>query len=214
MRRRVQDGVVRHWGGARRAGNPRWCTVTLLTLTAMLLGAAAASAHTELVSSNPADGTTVRTLPSSVELTFSEPMATSVFVVVAGPAGAQVEVGEPEVTGDTVRQATTGRGPAGDYTLAYRVVSADGHPLSGELNFAVQESSVPKAVAERQGSDEPRAPAETRTSDQATDTSSVGAQSDEGFVSRHAGQLGLAATGLAALAVLVGVGVRGRHTQD
>lgn len=194
----------------RRAGLAVWCTTALLALTAVGLGAAPVSAHTELVSSSPEGGANVNTLPVSVELIFSEPVGSrGVFVVVTDPVGARVEVGEPEVTDDTVRQATKGRGPAGDYTLVYRVVSSDGHPVSGELSFTVEKGTAPETAGEPQGSAEPSA--EPRTPDQATRTASVGSQSDEGFVSRHAGQLGLGAAGLAAVAVLVGVVVRGRH---
>lgn len=197
----------------RRAGLAVWCTTVLLALTAMVLAVAPASAHTELVSSSPEDGANVTRLPVTVELTFSESVGSrGVFVVVTDPVGDQVEAGQPEVTDDTVRQATKGRGPAGDYTLAYRVVSSDGHPVSGELSFTVEEGTAPETSGEPQGSAEPSA--EPRTPEQATGTASGGSQSDEGFVSRHVGQLGLAAAGLAAVAVLVGVGVRGRHVQD
>ncbi len=188
MRSLVQGRRNERWTGV--AG---WCTTTLLALTAVVLGAAPVPAHTELVSSSPKDGASVTTLPAMVELTFSEPVGSrGLFVVVTDPAGAQVAVGKPDVSDDTVRQATNGRGPAGDYTLVYRVVSADGHPVSGELRFVVEEGSAPGSAPEPQSSAEP----------------------DEGFVSRYAGQLGLAGAGLAAVGVLVGVGVRGRRTRD
>ncbi len=202
MRSVVQDDGV---GGVRgrRPAACVCCTVILLVLTTVALGAAPASAHTELVSSSPDDGASVARLPLTVELAFSEAVrAQGAFVVVADLAGTQVEVGDPEVVDGIVTQSTTGDGPAGDYTIAYRVVSADGHPVTGEVGFEVETAGEPARRTAPQAAAQP------------ADAAAGGPESDEGFVSRHAGFLGLAAAALVAAAILVGVGVRGHRAQD
>lgn len=143
-----------------------------------------------------------------VELEFSEPVeSTGALVVITDPADRQVDTGRPDVVDGSLTQATTGAGPAGRYALAYRVVSADGHPISGELGFTVETASETRShdgpVGDLPGN---------RPSSDADPASSTAADSSAGsFVSRHGAILGLVAIGLVAAAVVLGVGVRGRH---
>lgn len=205
--RSAQDSVPRRHGHRRPGRAAAWCVAALLALTTLALTplalvSAPVSAHAELVSSTPRDGADAATLPRTVQLTFSGAVSsTGAFVVVTDPSGAQVAVGKPEVVDGTVTQQTTGGGPAGEYVVAYRVVSADGHPISGELGFTVDAPAAP-----RQPADPP-----TPTPAQASGAAGAGASSDAGFVARYATHLGLGALGLVAAVALLGVGVRGRR---
>jgi hypothetical protein len=58
-------------------------------------------------------------------------------VVVTGPDGADHARGPVVVRGAEVVQPLAGPLPAGDWTLLYRVVAADGHPLTGAVPFTV-----------------------------------------------------------------------------
>ncbi|MFQ6173021.1 copper resistance protein CopC [Oryzobacter sp. R7] len=120
--------------------------IVALVLLALLAGlapvfAAPASAapsvlpaHARLTGSTPADGSTVATA-DEVVLTFTEDVdPTFVEVVVDGPDGAAVDAA-PKVEGREVTQALGDTLPAGRYTVTYRVVSADGHPISGTVSF-------------------------------------------------------------------------------
>ncbi|GAA4408197.1 hypothetical protein GCM10023168_25200 [Fodinibacter luteus] len=90
--------------------------------------------HARLVGSAPADGSTVDTA-TQVALEFNEEVNPDfVAVRVAGPDGAEAD-GSPVVDGRTVTQALAAELPAGAHTVTYRVVSADGHPISGSLTF-------------------------------------------------------------------------------
>lgn len=109
----------------------------------LAIPAAPANAHAELIGSTPEDGATVARLPTEVSLEFSEPIATPAYVEVTAPDGAVVADGQPDVRDGTVSQQVTGDGPSGSYTVAYRVVSADGHPVSGELTFDVASGPAP-----------------------------------------------------------------------
>lgn len=106
-------------------------------VVATLLGSAPpAVAHTGLLSSTPADGDVVAALPDRVTLEFGGAMTTPAYVAVVGPSGEPVTVGDPAVDGSTVVQQL---GPGGDggYTVAYRVLTADGHWVTGQLTFTV-----------------------------------------------------------------------------
>lgn len=103
--------------------------------------AAPSAAHDALVSSTPASGETVTASPPSVALTFSAEILadtpSAIIVEVTDPAGTVVSEGDAAVDGATVTQAVTAGLPDGDYTVTWRVVSSDGHPISSDLHFFV-----------------------------------------------------------------------------
>ncbi|WP_195896445.1 copper resistance CopC family protein [Nonomuraea cypriaca] len=116
----------------------------LLALVAIVLAAvgalgAPAFAHAGLKSSDPKDGSTVKELISSIELVFTEDInARYTTVVVTGPGGAKVADGKPQVKGDTVTQELKPDLADGRYAIAFRVISADGHPVAEELHFTLK----------------------------------------------------------------------------
>ncbi|MGG5259375.1 copper resistance CopC family protein [Phycicoccus avicenniae] len=106
--------------------------------------AAALPMHAQLVKSSPADGATLTTTPT-VTLTFSEEVNEQFLQVrVRGPVRAEAD-GEPVVDGRTVTQALVPDLVAGKHVVSYRVVSVDGHPISGTVTFTTTEAAVPGA---------------------------------------------------------------------
>ncbi|WP_461156964.1 copper resistance CopC family protein [Saccharopolyspora tripterygii] len=101
-----------------------------------------AAAHTELIGSTPTDGTSVPSRPQAVELTFSDPLQTGFTTVVLNDdAGRQVPTQPPTVTGNSVSLPFPTDAP-GEYAVAYRVLSQDGHSVSGAIRFTVQQSTA------------------------------------------------------------------------
>ena len=116
----------------------RTVAVTVLCGLALLLGAGQAFAHTRLESSDPADGTSLAAPPQRVSLTFNEPMQAGFTVLtVVGPDQAQYQAGDVTANAGTVRSGVRPLGPAGRYEIGYRVVSEDGHPVSGSVAFTL-----------------------------------------------------------------------------
>jgi methionine-rich copper-binding protein CopC len=101
-----------------------------------VVAAAPASAHASLVRSSPADRSSVAVAPTTVSLTFDENIRMPSVVLVTGADGASVVQGKTSVV-DNIAKTRVNTGPSGDFTVAYRVVSADGHPVSGRLSFRV-----------------------------------------------------------------------------
>lgn len=123
---------------------------------ALLLGGAAvvpsapAQAHDALVSSNPEDGATLKKEPTQVSLTFNEDVGRPAFVVVRAPDGSRLDAGDPQVVDATVTQQVDHFGSAGGYTVSYRVVSADGHPVEATFRYAVsggRNPEIPRPIA-------------------------------------------------------------------
>ena len=129
-----------------------------------MFGVATASAHATLESSVPADGANLPAPPDRVTLTFGEDIATvGVAVLVTGPTGT-VTSGAPGVRGPVVTQRLTPGLSAGAYAVTFRVVSADGHPVSGQIHFTV---GVPASTTTARTSPVPTSSPSARVSDRA-----------------------------------------------
>lgn len=117
----------------------RAAAVSLVVGLALLFGAAPAFAHAEFESSDPADGASLATGPSTVSVTFSDTMQQGFNeLTVIGPDGTtHYENGEVTADGDTVSVAVNPLGAAGRYQIGYRVLSDDGHPVSGSIGFTL-----------------------------------------------------------------------------
>ncbi|MGW6863659.1 copper resistance CopC/CopD family protein [Streptomyces sp. NPDC054904] len=130
---------------------PSTVLALVVAVLALLLGGAGpASAHASLSGSDPADGVVLKTAPRQVTLTFTESVSfsdDSLRVLSpdnerANPRPAQHADGKD----NTARVELSDELPQGTYTVAWRVVSADGHPISGAFVFSVGKPSGTAAV--------------------------------------------------------------------
>ena len=138
--------ATRHPAGRRPA--TRLATVVAISLLGLLGFAGPASAHTELTGSTPVDGATLLTAPASVTLTFNEQVQNfAATVVVTGPDGQTYTAGDPTLDGTSITAPLTPLGSAGIYTVAYRIVSADDHPVAGQTTFAYAPIPATSAAA-------------------------------------------------------------------
>lgn len=111
-------------------------------LAGLGLAGSPAAAHDELLGSDPAEDSTVETLPDELTLTFSGMIATdpgASEVEVTDAAGASLVDAEPVAEDNTLTQALTGEA-SGAVTVLWKVVSSDGHPIAGEFTFEVSGS--------------------------------------------------------------------------
>ncbi|MCD0442319.1 copper resistance protein CopC [Glycomyces sp. A-F 0318] len=106
---------------------------------ALALGLASpASAHAALTGTDPEDGAVLAEAPASVSATFSETLdGPSTEIAVTDATGATVDVADPTFDGDTFTQPMLYTAP-GEYTVAFRVISEDGHRVDGSLSFTVE----------------------------------------------------------------------------
>ncbi|MET9817293.1 MULTISPECIES: copper resistance CopC family protein [unclassified Streptomyces] len=148
----------------RRAARTAARTLVVPAALAVLAATAPqAAAHTELETSSPGADAEVSGLPHRVTLTFSDAMTQKYAkVAVTAPDGEPAAAGDPQVAGKTVTLALKSGTGAGRFTVGYRVVSADGHPVSGSYSFTLKEASGPSPSARAK---DPSAAAKAEASD-------------------------------------------------
>jgi methionine-rich copper-binding protein CopC len=150
----VRPGADRR---ASRRGLVAMSAVGLLGFAGLVLGpATGAAAHDSVLSSDPAEGSTVTTGLDSASITFSDVVldlsgtGSSNVIEVTDGSGRHFEDGCSTAAGPVL---TTGvaLGAAGDYTMTYQAVSADGHTVSDSLAFRYE---PPAGIAVAEGAAE------------------------------------------------------------
>jgi methionine-rich copper-binding protein CopC len=122
-----------------RIGGRFVATVAVLILA--LVGASGVAAHADLIASEPAAGSTVAGSPSTIRLTFSQPLKrTSQIELFTGQF--QPVTGLTTVVAGSEMRAVLGQplAPA-TYTVQWTAVSDDGHSTEGSYQFAVTQAS-------------------------------------------------------------------------
>jgi copper transport protein len=129
-----------------------------VTGRALLLGAlllalvpASASAHAVLQDTVPQRGAQLDSAPGEVVLRFNEPVEAAFGAVrVFDARGEQVQEGDVFRPGGDSKKVAI-RVPddmRGGYTVTYRVISADSHPVSSGFVFTVGEGAAPAATVD------------------------------------------------------------------
>lgn len=116
----------------------RLVAIALLMSAMALGGTAVAWAHAVRVAADPAPDAALATAPSRVSATFNEQLQPDfAAMTVVGPDGNLWSDGVPQVQGAAVSVGVRPLGPAGSYTVNYRVTSADGHVVAGSWTFTM-----------------------------------------------------------------------------
>lgn len=119
----------------------QFCAAAVMALAMLLCGTAIASAHAVRTATDPVENASLTTGPDSVSATFNERLQTSfAAMTVVGPDGNLWSDGDASVQGAVVRVALRPLGPVGNYTVNYRVTSADGHVVSGAWSFRLTQA--------------------------------------------------------------------------
>ena len=121
-----------------------------LALAALALLPQTASAHALLEATTPERGARLERAPEQVSLRFSEPVEAEFGAVrVFDSDGREVQTGRTFHPGDRAAEVAVrlkaGLGEDG-YTVTYRVISADSHPVSGGFVFVVGDAPAPSTT--------------------------------------------------------------------
>lgn len=211
----------------------RVLVLLLLTLFAGVGFPGAASAHSELISSTPADGSSLDAAPAQVVLTFSEDIRPEgALVQVTDGEGLAMTDGKLTLDGPKVTQPLSAQLHPGNYTITYKVVSADGHPISDAIAFTLSDAAGTASSSTSTSSSTTSAASATPTSSTSSASTSSSASTpaaaspNTDAVTKDSGPNlgwilgGLALAGLAAAGIFVALRMsrnsdtpRGRHAR-
>ncbi|WP_298873656.1 copper resistance CopC family protein [uncultured Microbacterium sp.] len=110
----------------------------VVAVAVVLASIVPASAHDQLLSSTPAEGERLASAPDEISLSFSaDVLDVGAEVVVADADGVDWAGADPLLSAGVVTVPLRGELPAAGYEVRWRVVSSDGHPISGVVPFTV-----------------------------------------------------------------------------
>jgi methionine-rich copper-binding protein CopC len=116
--------------------NAKWFTAAVL-----VVAAASAQAHTHLKEAVPAKDSTVKSSPENIMLTFSGPARVTVLTIQKEGEKEQKLSPLPAEAAAHVRVPAPKLSP-GKYTVNWRVVGADSHPMSGKFSFTIDPAAT------------------------------------------------------------------------
>lgn len=140
-----------------------------------LIGTGSLYAHTTLTSADPEPDTTVTEELNEIVLTFNTDVETSsTFTLLLD--GVEQELGPIEVEGQFVRGVVDTPLANGEYTVAWRIVGEDGHPIQSEYAFTL---AAPEPEPAEEPAEEPTEQPVEEPAEQPTPTEETPAPADD-----------------------------------
>lgn len=156
-RARARRAPVRRRPVRRRRAVGALCAAVAAVLCVLVPGATPAAAHAALTGTDPAEGTVVQEAPQAVSLNFSEGVQLADDAIrVLDPDGNDVTKGASGHADGDAETATTALRPGlpdGTFTVVWKTVSADSHPISGAFTFSIGKPSKTTVAVSEAGED-------------------------------------------------------------
>ncbi|MFD4707341.1 copper resistance protein CopC [Gottfriedia sp. NPDC058432] len=112
-----------------------------------------ASAHTKLVSSNPSNGQVITEPIKQITLEFEEALE-QLGTIKLFKAGTTTAVTNVSIKGNKLIADLPNGIENGDYKVEWKVVSEDGHPVTGQIPFKVQLKQVENKTTDKSVKDQ------------------------------------------------------------
>lgn len=150
----------------------------ILAMIILLMWPATAMAHSHMETSVPEDGATVTEPLEEVVLTFSAGIEEGSALTLTG-AEKEIEFTEVKIEDSKITGILAEPLPDGEWTLGWNVISEDGHPIEGEVNFEAasgisQEEQVNEESADVEDDEVPMTDEEPADQDTAQDQQEEG----------------------------------------
>lgn len=154
--------------------------VLSVLLLAALGPTSSASAHDAVTGTSPADGQNLDSAPDAIEISFTDtPLSLGSEILVEDAQGTDWTTGEVEIAGNSATQSISPDVPAGEYTVTWRVVSSDSHPIEGTFGFTVAETAAGASPSATSPSGQSQTAADTPEPSQAAATDAQQPTPDE-----------------------------------
>lgn len=117
-------------------------------------------AHTGLEKAVPGEGETVKEDVRNIELIFNTNIESTSTFDVRDQTGKTIKPSDIRVKGKTLSGSLNEPLPPGEYTVHWRIIGADGHPVKGSYSFRVnaevKEKPTEKSASEKTTQEAPR----------------------------------------------------------
>ncbi|AKH83412.1 hypothetical protein AA958_15710 [Streptomyces sp. CNQ-509] len=157
LRAPIRRRSMHRRGAHRRRALGALCAAVAAVLCVLVPGATPAAAHAALTGTDPAEGSVVQEAPQAVTLDFSEGVQLADDAIrVLDPDGNDVTKGGAAHADGNTKTATTALRPGlpdGTFTVVWKTVSADSHPISGAFTFSVGKPSKTTVTVSEAGED-------------------------------------------------------------
>jgi len=151
-----------------------------LLSTSFISGTVPASAHADLVSTDPVDGAVLQSAPESITLSFNSKILDDMAELAVTNSVGELVTGIIAESAQTTATALWPVDLPGDtYKVAYRIVSEDGHPITGSFSFSypASETTSPSDSVDDSTATEPQVSATQSPSEESTAAVPVSAES-------------------------------------
>jgi copper transport protein len=151
-------------------------TITFVCFALTLTLSPAAFAHAKLVRSQPKAKETLASIPRVIELWFSEPLESGLNTIeVKDSSGKRVDKGEITLAEENKKAVVSLAELApGSYTVNWKALSADQHPMRGTFTFTVSESALATSTTSVTPTPAPTSPASAPHEDTSSQPSDTG----------------------------------------
>lgn len=105
--------------------------------TALILSAQSAAAHSKKEGTQPADGAVVEVSPSAIAMRFDMPMRVTLISLTDQDGTAHHLTRTDNMQPVSEFSAIPPALPTGQYTVEWRGLAADGHPMQGAFSFEI-----------------------------------------------------------------------------
>lgn len=116
-------------------------------LAGLVAAAGPANAHANEATSEPAADSVLEQAPDQVRVSFDSPLLAAGAALVVRASDGSVVSTDPPIIDDRTIATTLKPAPAGRFEVAYRVVSEDGHAVTGTFAFTVEGTPSPAVSA-------------------------------------------------------------------
>ena len=114
--------------------------VLVVSVSLLFAASSPAYAHAQLTTSNPKANATLFVMPSQIRLQFSDEIIElpgGNVITVTSASGRRIDVGATTVLGNQMTVKLRKISTLGKYTVRYRVISEDGHPVNASYKFSL-----------------------------------------------------------------------------
>ncbi|WP_394190216.1 copper resistance CopC/CopD family protein [Paenisporosarcina quisquiliarum] len=126
----------------------RQCSIFFVLVFSLFAYTLTASAHADLSSSSPAQGDVLETMPNEVCLSFTTSIDPTVFELdVRTQGGGSILKGDAKINSNKNElSAALIPDASGQIQIIYSVISKDGHPIKGVIDFSVNKAGVVEEI--------------------------------------------------------------------